>query len=269
MTDRGRMLLRDFADLGATDATCFLGQWPYRVGAAADADRLRAYAARLGLRSVWVSHLASLFGFDTRTGNDATLAECAGDPLFRMFATIDPGQPAWRTELQWAASAGFHGIRVAPGFHRRQPAELRPVLDACEEHGLPLQFVLRLDDARVRHPLSPAVDPELHLVADLIRDRGELPLLLSGLKLAEWQELRRHLGDRVPRQVRLDLWHVNGPTHVVDQFGDDPDRWLFGSGFPVQTPEATALQLAASTLREDDVRAIVSGNAATLLAQGT
>ena len=267
MTAGGRMLLRTFADLGATDTTCFLGQWPYRLGAAADADRLGAYASRLGFRSVWVSHLASLFGFDTRTGNEATLAACAGDPLFRLFATVDPGQPAWSEELQWAVSAGFHGIRVAPGFHGRQPAELRPVFDACQEYGIPVQFVFRLDDFRVRHPLASAVDLQLHLLADLIRDSGELPLLLSGLNWAEWQELRRHLGDRVPRQVRLDFWHVNGPTHVADQFGDEPGRWVFGSGFPIQTPEASALQLAASALGDDDVRAIVSGNAAAMITE--
>lgn len=267
MTDRGRMLLRNFAGLGATDTSCFLGQWPYRLGNAADVDGLRAYAARLGLRSVWVSHLASLFGFDTRTGNDAALAACAGDPLFRLFATIDPGQPSWHTELEWAAAAGFHGIRVAPGFHGRQPAQLQPVLDACQQHHLPLQLIFRLDDFRVRHPLSPAVDPQLHLVADLIRSCGETPVLLSGLNLAEWLELGRHLGDHVPRQVRLDLWHMNGPTHVADGLGNDPGRWVFGSGFPIQTPEATALQLAASTLGEDDVRAIVSGNASAMFAE--
>lgn len=265
MTERGRRLLRGFAELGATDTTCFLGQWPYRLGAAADADRLRAYADRLGLSTVWVSHLASLFGFDTRTGNEATLEACTGDPLFRLFATIDPAQPAWDAELRWAASEGFHGIRVAPGFHGRQPAQLEPVLDACREYGLPLQFVFRLDDYRVRHPLSPAVDPQLHLVADLIRGCGDLPLLLSGLNRAEWIELQRHLGDRVPPQFRLDLWHVNGPTHVADEFAADPSRWVFGSGFPVQTPEATALQLAASLLGDDDIRAIVSGNAAAMI----
>jgi predicted TIM-barrel fold metal-dependent hydrolase len=265
MTVEGRAMLRAFAGLGATDTTCFLGQWPYRLASAADADALHTYADRLGLRSLWVSHLASLFGFDTRTGNEAVLAACADDPLFRVFATIDPRDATWRDELDEAVDAGAQGVRVAPGFHRYDVSAVRPVLEACAERGLPLQLIARLDDARVRHPLSPAWDVEVHRIADLVRESPAHPLLLSGLNRADWIELNRHLGDAAPEWLRLDLWHVNGPTHVADRLGDDPERWVFGSGFPVQTPEATALPLAASSLPVEALRAITSGNAATLL----
>lgn len=84
------------------------------------------------------------------------------------------------------------------------------------------------------------------------------PLVLSGLNAAESQELSRHLGDAVPPAVRLDIWHVNGPTGVADGFGDDPERWVFGSGHPVQTPQATMLQLMASRLSADDLAKVTS-----------
>lgn len=266
MTAQARRMLRAFADLGATDTTCFFGQWPYRLSAAADADALHAHADRLGLRSVWVSHLASLFGFDTRTGNEAVLAACADDPLFRVFATIDPRDPNWLDELDDAAAAGARGVRVAPGFHRYEVSAVRPVLDACADRGLPVQLIARLDDARVRHPLSPAVDLEVHRIADLVREGPADPLLLSGLNRADGIELKRHLGDAAPEWLRLDLWHVNGPPAVADSLGVDPERWVFGSGFPVQAPEATALQLTASALPDHALRAITSGNAAAMLA---
>ncbi|MEU4014025.1 amidohydrolase family protein [Microbacterium sp. NPDC028030] len=265
MTGQARRMLGAFADLGAVDTTCFVGQWPYRLGAAADADDLRAHAERFGLRAIWVSHLASLFGFDTRTGNEAVLAACADDPLFRVVVTIDPRDADWTAQLDEAIGSGARGVRVAPGFHRYDVAGVRPVLEACGEHGIPLQLIARLDDARVRHPLSPAVDIEVHRIADLVREAPTLPMLLSGLNRADWIELNRHLGDAAPERVRLDLWHVNGPTHVADRLAEDPQRWVFGSGFPVQTPEATALQLAASALPAETLRAITSGNAAALL----
>jgi predicted TIM-barrel fold metal-dependent hydrolase len=264
MTAQARRMLGSFAELGATDTTCFLGQWPYRLSAAADADDLRSYAARLGVRSIWVSHLASLFGFDTRTGNDAVFAACADDPMFRVFATIDAREPSWQAELDDMVAAGAQGVRVAPGLHRYDVADVRPVLDACAERGIPLQLIARLDDARVRHPLSPAIDVEVHRIADLVRDSPASPLLLTGLNRADWTELDRHLGDDAPEWLRLDLWHVNGPTHVADRLGANPGRWVFGSGFPVQTPEATALQLMASALSPDALRTIVSGNAAAV-----
>lgn len=266
MTVQGRAMLRAFAELGATDTTCFLGQWPYRLAATADAADLRAHADRLGLRSLWVSHLASLFGFDTRTGNEAVLAACADDPLFRVFVTLDPRDASWRDELGDAVDAGAQGVRVAPGFHRYDVAAVRPVLEACAERGLPLQLIARLDDARVRHPLSPAVDVDVHRIADLVRESFAHPLLVSGLNRADWIELNRHLGDAAPEWLRLDLWHVNGPTHVADRLGDDPERWVFGSAFPVQTPEATALQLAASSLSAEALRLITAANAAAMLA---
>ena len=265
MTVQGRRMLDAFAELGATDTMCFVGQWPYRLSAAADADDLRAHADRLGLRSVWVSHLASLFGFDTRAGNEAVLDACADDPLFHVFATVDPRESSWREELDEAVDAGAEGVRVAPGFHRYEVAAVGSVLDACVERGLPLQLIARLDDARVRHPLSPAIDLEVHRIADLVRDSPPHPMLVSGLNRADWIELNRHLGDDAPGWLRLDLWHVNGPTHVADSLGDDPERWVFGSGFPVQTAEATALQLAASTLPAEALRAITSDNAASML----
>lgn len=266
MTAQARRMLETFAELGATDTTCFLGQWPYRLSAATDTGGLLDHAALLGLRALWVSHLATLFGFDTRTGNEAVLNACADDPLFRVFVTIDPRDPTWRDEFDELVDAGAQGVRVAPGFHRYDVDRVRPVLAACAERDVPLQLIARLDDARVRHPLSPAVDVQVHSIADLVRRSPAHPLVLSGLNRAEWTELNRHLADAAPPWLRLDLWHVNGPTHVADRLGDDPERWVFGSGFPVQTPQATALQLAASSLSGDALRAITSGNASAVVA---
>lgn len=266
MTAPARRLLSSFSRLGAVDTTCFLGHWPFRLAASAEVSHLREHAARVGLRTLWVSHLAALFGFDTRTGNEAALAACAGDPLFRVFATIDPRQADWADELDEIAAAGACGVRLAPGFHRYELAEALPVVDMCVERGMTLQVLARLDDARVRHPLSSVIDVEIHRIADVVRARPEVAIVLSGLNLAEWVELRRHLGDDVPRSVRLDLWHVNGPTLVADRLATEPERWVFGTGFPIQTPEATALQLAASSLPRVALEAIARSNAEAVLA---
>ncbi|UNK70758.1 amidohydrolase [Microbacterium sp. H1-D42] len=258
MTAQARMLLSAFSQLEATDTMCHLGQWPYRLSAGSDADGLRVYAARHGLRALWVSHLSALFGFETRTGNEAALAACAGDDLFRFFAVIDPSEAGWREELDWAADAGAHGIRVAPGFHRYPVHLVADLIDAAAEHAIPVQVIARMDDARVRHPLSPAHDLEVRDLAELLRARPVHPLVLSGLNALDWHELSRHLGDDAPASVRLDIWHINGPTGVADGFADDPGRWVFGSGYPVQTPEATMLQLMASSLSADDLATITT-----------
>lgn len=266
MTEQAQaMLFEDFTGLEGVDTTCHLGQWPYRLSASASADELRDYARWFGLRALWVSHLASLFGFDTRTGNEAVLRDCGDDPLFRVFVVIDPQQPDWRQELAWAADAGASGVRVAPGFHRYPVSRLTEVIDACAQQRLPVQVLTRLDDARVRHPLSPARDLEVHALADIVRARPEHPMVLSGLNRGDADELSRHLGDDLPPTVRLDMWHVNGPTHVADRLGGEPRRWTFGSGYPIQAPEPTMLQLIASGLDGEVKRAIAGGNAAEVV----
>ncbi|MGN7977993.1 hypothetical protein ACTJJ4_10490 [Microbacterium sp. 22195] len=259
MTAASRMLLSSFSELDATDTMCHLGQWPYRLSAAADAGALRTYGKRHGLHAIWVSHLAALFGFDTRTGNEAALAACAGETLLRPFAVIDPSEPGWRQELEWAADAGAEGVRVAPGIHHYDVALVTEVIDACARHDLLVQVIVRLDDARVRHPSSPARDLEVRDLAELVRSLPSSPLHLSGLNLAEATELSRHLGDDIPPGLRLDMWHLNGPTGVVsDPSAPLGDRRVFGSGFPVQTPEATMLQIASAGLPADRLRAIVT-----------
>lgn len=258
MTLEAGALLRRFRDLAAVDTMCHLGQWPYRLTARADVDDLRRYARRHGLREIWVSHIASLFGFDTRAGNEATLRSCGSDDLFRMFAVIDPSEHGWRDEFAWAVEQGFSGVRLAPGLHGYPPPDAAAVVEACESADMTVQVIARMDDARVRHPLSPARDLKPRHLAELVRTPPAIPVLISGVNQADATELSRHLGDDVPPGVRWDLWHLNGPTGVIDGYGAETGRWVFGSGFPVQAPEPTMLQLTASRLSAEQLVALTT-----------
>ncbi len=257
--------LQEFSGWSAVDTSCHLGQWPYRLAASAGPAELREHARRHGLSEVWVSHLAALFGFDTRSGNEACLAAAPGDEVLRPFAVLDASEPTWPAELAWAERAGFAGIRIAPGFHSHRLADALELAAGCASAGLVLQVLVRLDDARSRHPLSCARDLEPREVADFVRAAPVVPLLISGLNWAEAGEVARHLGDQVPETVRFDLWHVNGPLGVADLLAEHPSRWVFGSGFPVQLPEPTMLQLTASRLAPDVLAAITRRNAEQLL----
>jgi len=264
MNEPARALLESFSALGAIDATCHLGQWPFRLGAAATGASLTQRARRHGLSSVWVSSLAALFGFDTRTGNEACLAAADGRVL-RPFAVLNPGEHGWDDELAWVCGAGFAGVRIAPGIHGYPAPQAAELLAACTQAALPVQVLVRLDDARVRHPRWHAGDPGVPDIAELLMTRETGPILLSGLNWDQWDELRRHFGGQVPPGVLLDLWHMNGPNHVADALAQEPARWVFGSGFPVQAPEPTMLQLAASTLSATVLDAITRRNAETFL----
>lgn len=257
-------LLHAFREGGAVDTTCFAGAWPSRLAATANGGELTDYADRFGLSALWVSHLASFFGFDTRTGNESLLDVCAADNRLRPFLVVNPAEPGWERELDWARSVGAQGIRLSPGYHcyELNTGPVDELRAAAHEVALPLHVLLRLDDQRVRHPHVQVVESRVDQLADFLRPAGRAAdIVVSGLNRGEWGELQGHLGGDA-EGVLADLWFVNGPTGVVDEIGREglQERFCFGSAYPVQTPEATALQLCVADLSPGQRHAIFRGN---------
>lgn len=263
-------LLEPFKAERAIDLTVFMGQWPTRLSIRATAADLSAMADRFGLGGMCVSHIGSLFGFDTRTGNEELFRETAADERLWPFALLNPAEPGWERELDWAAREGARGVRLAPGYHRYslrspQAAELAAALG---EYRLPLQVAVRLEDERLVHPRYPVAAVQPHEVAELLRLTGDTPVLLSGLRAREWSGVAELLNDghRTDR-VLLDLWFTNGPIGAIASLcrGGMTDRLAYGSNAPIQVPEATALQLAAADIAAEQRAALCRGNAVRLL----
>lgn len=253
----------------AIDATAFIGQWPFRLTSATSVGQLAGYADRYGLAGLCLSHLASLFGFDTRTGNEALFAEAAADPRCWPFAVIDPSEFGWQRELDWAVAEGAKGIRIAPGFHgyRLTDPSVGDLVAATGAVGLPLHVLIRLDDERVRHPRFRVDDPTTVEIAQFLQPAAnERRIVVSGVNHWQWTEIDGLLGGVGPG-VLGDLWFVNGPLGVVDTLvaGGAGGRFCFGSGTPVQAAAATALQLAAARIGDDELAALCAGNLTALL----
>ncbi|GAA3400956.1 amidohydrolase family protein [Paenibacillus hodogayensis] len=266
-------LLEPFAAEKAIDLTAFMGQWPARLSVRASADDLSAMADRLGLGALCVSHIASIFGFDTREGNEELFRETAGDSRLWPFAIVNPDEAGWEQELEWAAGAGARGIRIVPGYHRYSLAspQALDLVKRLESYRLPLHICLRLEDERLVHPRLPVSQIPPHEVAELLRQAGSLPIVLSGLRAHEWAGIAEHLNDdeRAQREklVLLDLWFANGPIGVIASLclNGSSSRLGYGSCAPIQVPEATALQLAAADITPEHRTALCRGNASTLL----
>ncbi|MFC3765675.1 amidohydrolase family protein [Tenggerimyces flavus] len=248
------------------DTTAFLGQWPWRLQASADAASLGVLASRVGVSSLWVSHLASIFGFDTRSGNEALFDAVETDDRLVPFAILNPDEPTAAKELAWAVANGARGVRLTPGYHGYQLSDPSAValVAAVGEMGLPLHVCARLDDERLRHRRFRADDVPLHELAELVRSQPRLPMVLSGLKATEWDEVRAHVGAADLSNVVVDLWFVNGPVGVIARL--DADQYAFGSATPVQSALATAAQLATAAIPADDLRKLSRGNAERVLA---
>jgi predicted TIM-barrel fold metal-dependent hydrolase len=263
-------MIEPFVEQNAIDTTVFLGQWPWRLQAAASPASLGDLASELGLGSLWVSHLASVFGFDTRSGNEALLDAVAADARLVPFALLNPEEPAVLEELAWAVSQGARGVRLTPGYHgyRLPDPRAAELVAAVGAAGLPLHVCARLDDERLRQRRFRADDVPLAELAELVRAHPGQPMLLSGLKATEWDEVRAHLGPFADlSRVVVDLWFVNGPVGVIPRLCErgEADQYAYGSATPVQAAMATAFQLATAAISADDRRKLCRGNAERLL----
>ncbi|TNJ64464.1 hypothetical protein FE784_20290 [Paenibacillus hemerocallicola] len=263
-------LLEPFVRQQAVDLTAFIGQWPTRLEIRAGADDLSAMADKYGLEGICVSHIASVFGFDTRSGNEALFAETAADGRLWPVAILNPAEAAWDLELEWAVQSGVRGIRLVPGYHDYsllipQVGELAGRLN---ELGLPLHVSARLEDDRLQHPRFRAKAAPFHELAELLRLCGDLPVVISGLKVNEWDRVKELLNDgHHTERVLLDLWFTNGPLAAIAALCRSGQMKLaaYGSCTPIQVMEATALQLASANISDSDRAALCRGNARRLL----
>jgi predicted TIM-barrel fold metal-dependent hydrolase len=272
-TRPGSSSLEPFIATGPVDVTAFMGQWPWRLSASATTADIGAYASRMDLAQLWVSHLASVFGYDTRTGNEALFDACAQDERLRPFVIVNPTEDGWAHELEWAHGNGTRGVRIVPGYqgYRLDTPEVDALLADAAERGLPLHVCATLEDHRVRHPRYAARAVSTAEIAGLLRRAIGVRVVISGLRANEWASVEAQLGPDHPLDlVLVDLWFMNGPVGVVGGqcAAGRAHRLAYGSCFPVQTPEATAYQLASADIGDADRLAMCRGNADRLLSAG-
>ncbi|BBI36276.1 amidohydrolase family protein [Cohnella abietis] len=263
------IMLDRFTRYGAIDLLAFVGQWPDRQALRADAGELTDMADRLGLRAICVSHLSSVLGHDTRTGNEELFAAVSKDVRLWPFPIVNPLEAGWKEELDWAVSMGARGIRLVPGYHGYGLREdgVQELLDEVGKHQLPLQICTRLQDERLQHRLLLVDAVNLHELAELIMAANGHPLLISGLRDQERDLVMRNVAsDSKIHQVLFDLWFCNGPLAVIASIcrAGLAQSYAYSSCTPLQTAEATALQLASGDIEEEERIDLIYGNAMRL-----
>lgn len=263
-------MLEPFITQQAIDLTAFIGQWPTRLQLQATAADLSIMADRLGLDGVCVSHMASVFGFDTRTGNEALFQEVSADSRLLPVPILNPAEPAWEYELEWAAKKGARGVRIVPGYHNYSllHPELKQLAGKLVEKRIPLHVSARLEDQRLQHPRLTTRAIPFEDLADLLRLYEELPVVISGLRAYEWSKIQEVLNSgHQTDNVLLDLWFTNGPLAAISALCKQGERDLFayGSCTPLQITEATVLQLASAEISEEDRAVLCRTNALRLL----
>lgn len=262
--------LTSFATLQAVDVTAFLGTFPWRLQAHADAVSLTRQADQLGLSGLCLSHLASVFGYDTRSGNEELQRVVEADSRYFFTPILNPTEPGWQAELAWALEHRARGVRIVPGYHGYtldHPA-VADLVTAAKDAGIALHLSTTLEDPRERHPRYAVADCTMAHLADFLRLAHQVPVVLSGLRPGDWAEVDAHLdtGHDLDR-ILLDTWRMNGPVGVLRTLCEDSlaSMLAYGTCQPVQEPVASAYQVATATIDEADRQALAAQNALRVL----
>lgn len=232
------------------DCNALLGRLPNLEAGEGTAAGLRKAMDRVGIEAAVVGHTVA-WRHDPTTGNEALLAELAGEPRLR---------PAWvglpdtcgevPPPAEFVATARRHGVvavRLYPADHgyRLGGPDCAPLLDALAAARLPL-----LIDA------DQAPYPEIEAVAAA---RPDLPVVVCQTGYRALRTLAGVLARA--SNVHIDLSYLGthlGLEWLVERFG--AQRLLFGTAAPMRDPADAVTRLLWSELPDAEVAAIGGGN---------
>lgn len=179
------------------------------------------------------------------------------------FGAIHPDTTDPRAEIARMASLGLRGVKLHPEYQAFSPDEPRMevIYDALAEHDMILLFHAGLDIGLPTDYGRPAN------FARMIAQNPDLTVILAHMGgWSLWDEVREHLlgmpvyldtsfaSDYMDDEEFLDLVAVHGA-----------ERILFGTDGPWADMAAQVQWLRGLPFAEDDLEAILGGNAATLL----
>ena len=229
------------------DSNVFIGPYPFRHIPHPDAEVLVRVLEREGVERAWVGHLPSAFYRDPYAGNDLLFAALEShSEMLRPVPAIHPGWPGWERYLREAVRRGAAAVRAYPpqwSMGPHDPAML-DLARACGEHGKPLVLTTRFEDPRQRHWLDNAGDLTGAAVRAIARVDERVRVLVTSAGRGLVEEVHWGLTPAERSRVWWDISWMWGPpgddlAHLLRTVG--PDRFVYGSGWPLrlaQTPRA-------------------------------
>ncbi len=179
------------------------------------------------------------------------------------FGAVNPRLPDWQDDVRRCADEhGMPGIRLHPNYHgyRLDEPVFAEVLDAAAARHLIVQLVVRMDDTRVQHPLMQVPDVDVKPLAERVRDRPGLRLmLLNSLATLPVAELRALAA---VERIGVEIAMKEGVGGVAELLRTVPkDQVFFGSHLPLFSLESAVLKMREAGLDDEARRAVESENA--------
>ena len=226
---------------------------------AASVDNLLHEQTRAGISRCVISSSA-VTPRQVRGINDFIAEAAASHPNFIGFGSIYPGLDGFEEELDRLISRGLRGLKIHPDFQRLpidEPSAL-PTYRAIAARGLPVLFHMGDD----RYDFS---SPQR--LKNLLRQVPDLRVIAA--HFGGWRAWELSYENPLPENV---LYDTSSTTPMIprefvlrmlDRFG--PERFVFGTDFPMWEPKSMVAQLYALGLDEETLSRIFYRNFLELL----
>lgn len=251
------------------DVNANLSRWPFRRTPCDELPRLVEKYRKHGVGQAWVASLDGLFHRDVGAVNLRLAEACRHErsPELVPFGCVNPMLPDWQEDLRRCHEEHrMPGIRVHPNYHGYALGDpvFAELLDLAARRGLIVQLVVRVDDVRVQHPLMRVPDVDAKPLADLVKARPGLRLVLLNAFATVGGPTLKQLA--AVDRVWFDIATKEGVGGVAELLKTVPlGRVLFGSHLPLFSLESAILKMRESVLDERQRRAIEGENAQRLL----
>jgi predicted TIM-barrel fold metal-dependent hydrolase len=251
------------------DVNASLSRWPFRRTPCDELPRLIETYRKHGVQQAWVGSLDGLFHRDIGGVNLRLAEACRQERVVELipFGSVNPRLPDWQEDVRRCCEEHrMPGIRLHPNYHgyTLDDPVFAELLDLAVQRQLIVQLVVRMDDIRVQHPLMRIPDVDIKPLAELVKARSNLRLvLLNALASISGTALQALASvDRIWFEIAMKEG-VGGVAELLKVV--PPERVLFGSHLPLYALESAVLKLREAGLDDTRRRAIEQENAHALL----